>query len=155
MKKFLFLCLLMCSMSASAFHFGRSAGRNAEFIAYRFENAYFLILEFEDDDGNCRLMDNAIVRIKLQDGSEMRLTGLDSSQKTETTGNFSRTTNDTHYAVLPISNADVERLSIGIDRIAINTIPEVYKWKNQGRKSKIGQELHDDFKKLKDDFEDE
>ena len=158
MKKILFLCLLLCSMSASAFHFGRSAGRKAEFVAYRFENEYFLILQFEDDDGDCLLMDNAIVKIKLQDGSEMRLTGFDSSQKTENyidwRWHFTSTDNKTHFAVLPISNADVERLKIGIDMIAINTIPEVYKWKNQNRKSKIGQELYEDFKKLKDDFED-
>ena len=82
MRRFLLMVFVLCSLNVFAFHFGRSVGKKVEFCAYRFEDQYFLILQFEDDD-NCRLTQSAIVKFKLKDGSVIRLSGFDSSQKTE------------------------------------------------------------------------
>lgn len=156
MRRFLLMVFVLCSLNVFAFHFGRSVGKKVEFCAYRFEDQYFLILQFEDDD-NCRLTQSAIVKFKLKDGSVIRLSGFDSSQKTEHgygmgIGTLNGSSTDTHFAVLPISKEDVERLKIGVNKIAINSIPEVYMRDSWANKSKFGQQLYEDFQKLKDEF---
>ena len=50
MRRFLLMVFVLCSLNVFAFHFGRSVGKKVEFCAYRFEDQYFLILQFEDDD---------------------------------------------------------------------------------------------------------
>ena len=49
-----------------------------------------------------------------------------------------------------VTPEEIEKLQIGIKKIAINTIPEVYK--RTLKTDKLGKPLYDDFQKKKGDF---
>ena len=136
----------------------RSVGSNADFCVYRFDGESFLILSFKDDDEN-RLTDNTIVKFKLKDGRILILNGFEGSKKVKHSGvNWgfgivSGSSSDKHYAILIISQEEIEMLKVGIDKVAINTIPEVYKRDSWAGKEKFGANLYDDFKNEKDEFD--
>lgn len=152
---FLFLSLIMTSANAVGY---RSVGTNADFCVYTFDGDYFLVLSFKDDDKN-RLSDQTVVKFQLKDGSIMRLTGYDGSKKTYVQSYFwgygmaSESTNENHYAVVYITPEQIEQLKIGIEKVAINTIPEVYKRSKWTGKEKFGIGLYNDFKALKNEFD--
>ena len=50
-----------------------------------------------------------------------------------------------------ITHEEIEKLKVGVKKIAINTIPEVYK--RTMKTDKLGKPLYDDFQKKKTDFE--
>jgi len=158
MKKLLLAMFLLMSISASAVEYC-SVGSNADFSVYTFDGAYYLILSFKDDDEN-RLTDNTIVKFKMKDGKVLVLTGEDGSKKTKTNmthwgfGIMSGGSSDKHYAILYITPEQIEMLKDGVDKVAINTIPEVYKRQKWAGKDSFGTKLYDDFKKLKNEFDD-
>ena len=47
----------------------------------------------------------------------------------------------------------VEQLKVGVDKVAINTIPEAYKRSKWAGKEKFGPTLYEDFKNLKNEFD--
>ena len=159
MKKLflVFMILLLSSLSCSAV-FMRSVGRNAEFGVYRFDNEFYLMLSFKDDDQN-RLPIDAVVKFKLNDGSIIRLQGTEGSNLTTSKsvnwgfGISSGSSTSTHFAILYITPEQIEMLKIGVDKVAINTVPEVYYRSEWRGKDKFSQELYEDFHNLKDEFD--
>lgn len=159
MIKRLFLTLLLIISATSAFAVEyRSVGSNAEFCVYTFDGQYFLILSFKDDEDN-RLSNNTVIKFKLKDGSIIRLEGYNGSTKTSMDsvhwgfGISSGSTSEKHFAIVAISPEQIDKLKIGVDRIAINTVPEAYKRHTWTGKSKFGQLLYEDFINLKDEFD--
>lgn len=155
MKKVILSLLLTIACSSNILAESFSIGGNADLYTYRFDNEYFLIVAFKDDSNN-RLMEGSMMKILLRNGSIIRLDGTEGSKRTKTKEQewfFGRTTGrstDTHYAIFYISDEDVNSLKTGVEKIAINTIPERYVY-DCGKK--FGQNLYDSFKKIKDEFE--
>jgi hypothetical protein len=59
-----------------------------------------------------------------------------------------------HYAVFKITPEQIEQLKVGVDRVAINTLPNVFKKRKWSEKASFGIRLYNSFKGLTDDFED-
>jgi len=59
----------------------------------------------------------------------------------------------THCVALPISEGEIGKLLIGVDKVSINTIPVVYKRSKWAGKKSFGETLYEFFQNLKDDFE--
>ena len=161
MKKLVLFFLLCLSVTASYAVDFRSIGSNADVCAYSFDGHYYLILSFKDDSSN-RLTEQTIIKLKLNDGTVLRLEGYDGSRNTSSDSYFWNTgltafvtenSTERHYAIVEITPDEIEKLKVGVDKIAINTIPEVYKRQKWSGKAKFGSTLYDDFKKLKDDFD--
>ena len=156
MKKLLFFLLLMIPTSVSANSY--SVGSNAEFYVYNFDGEYFLILSFKDDDEN-RLTDNTVVKFKLKDGSILTFAGSDGSKKKKSHltnwgfGIMSGGSSDKHFAILSITDEEIEKLKIGVDKVAINTIPECYKRSKWAGKETFGSNLYEEFKRMKNEFD--
>ena len=164
MKKLILLLLIMMSATlASAVEF-RSVGSNAEFNVYTFDGKYYLILTFKDDGIN-RLTNHTTVKIVLTDGTIIRLDGINASSSTDMNSTsfyngFGSSftiggSDDKHYAIFPITEEQIESLNIGVERVAINTIPEVYKRSKWSGKKNFGQNLYNDFKNLRDELTDD
>lgn len=153
---FLFVISLMTISSAYAIKY-RNVGLNAEFCVYTFESQYYLILSFKDTDDN-RLTDNPIVKFKMSDGSIMRFEGYDGSKKTLNRGVhwgygiMTGSSSDKHFAIFPITTEEIEQLKIGVEKVVINTVPEIYMRDNWTGKAKFGSSLNEDFKNLKNEF---
>lgn len=152
----------MSTVSVSAVE-PRSVGSNADFYVYTFDGNYYLILTFKDDSTN-RLTNFSIVKIVLTDGTIIRLDGTNASSSTDISstsfyngfGSFTIGDSDEkHYAILPITEEQIESLKIGVERVAINTIPKVYKRSKWAGKKNFGQNLYNDFKNLKDELTDD
>ena len=155
MKKFFVLILMtICVLNISAIEYLR-LGSNAEFNAYTFDGQYYLILSF-NDDGKNRLTNFTVVKFQLADGSILTLHGTNASSSIESGSTsfyngfgFAYSiggSDEKHYAILPITEEQIERLKIGIDKVAINTIPEVYKRSKWSGKKNFGQLLYNEFK---------
>jgi hypothetical protein len=158
MKKLVLLLAFIFSMTiASAVEY-RSVGSNAEFCVYTFDGENFLILSFKDDDDN-RLSNYTIVKFKLLDGTVIRLEGSDGSTKVSTSavncglGIVTGSSSEKHFAVVRITQEEIEMLAKGVDKVAINTLPEVYKRSKWSGKEIFGQKLYDDFKNLANEFD--
>lgn len=148
------ICMFMATMSTFAIDY-RGVGGNADFSAYKFEGQYYLILTFKDDN-DYRLIDYTVLRIKLKDGTILRLEGTDGSKKTlhyTTFSGHSGGSNDKHFAMFMITPEQIEMLNKGVEGIAINSIPEPYVKTKWTGKDKFGKNLYEDYKKLKDEFE--
>lgn len=157
MKKFLVSLFLLISASVSAIEYC-SVGSNADFCVYTFDGEYFLILSFKDDEEN-RLTDNTIVKFKINDGNVIVLEGRDGSKKTKSSmihwgaGIMSGSSSEKHFAILFITPEQIEMLKAGVDKVAINTIPEAYKRQKWSGKESFGNKLYNGFKSLKNDFD--
>lgn len=158
MKKFFILIIVMISVTTSYAAEPLSVGSNAKFYAYRFDNEYFLILSFKDDDEN-RLTDGSVIKFMLTDGKILKLEGVDASKSTKNKsvnwglGISSGSSSDTHFAIFGITKEQIEMLKAGIDKIAINTIPEVYQRNKWSGKADFGKTLYKNFSDIKDEFE--
>ena len=158
MKRIILSVLLTLSIVMSYGIEYRSVGSNANFCVYTFDGNYFLILSFKDDDEN-RLSDLTIIKFMLKDGTIMRLEGFDGSRKTSASsyywgfGYASSSSNDRHFAIVTITPEQIEQLKVGVDKVAINTIPEAYKRSKWAGKEKFGPSLYEDFKNLKNEFD--
>lgn len=158
MKKLVILFLLLISVTTSFATEPLSVGSNAKFYAYRFDNEYFLILSFKDDEEN-RLTDGSVIKFLLTDGRILKLEGVDASKSTKNKsvnwglGISSGSSSDTHFAILSITKEQIEMLKTGIDKIAINTIPEVYQRNKWSGKADFGKTLYKNFSDIKDEFE--
>ena len=152
---FSFFLLIASSMSAAEYY---SVGSNAIFSLYIFDGDYYLILSFKDDDEN-RLTDNTIVKFKLKDGSVISLSGSDGSKSTKShmthwgMGIMSGGSSDKHYAILPITTEEIEKMKQGVEKVAINTIPECYKRNKWSGKDTFGSKLYEEFKNMKNEFD--
>jgi hypothetical protein len=120
-------------MNAINYHY-LSVGK-AEFNAYYFDGNYYLILSMKDED-EYRLTGNTVVKFKLSDGSVIRLVG----------------SSDKHYAIFYISPEDVERLVEGVDKVIINTIPEMYFKSDWSGREKFGITLYEELKKMRAEY---
>ena len=160
MKKVVLLISFFVYTIAANAVWTRSVGSNAEFSVYYFENEYYLILSFKDDDGN-RLTDNTIIKFMLNDGQVLRLEGNEGSKQTKIRsinwgfGIISGGSSDKHFAIVYITKEQIEKLKIGVDKVVINTIPEAYLRDEWRGKKEFGIELYNDFKNLKGDFGEE
>lgn len=131
-------------------------GSNADFCAYQFDGDNYIILSFKDDDEN-RLTNTPVLKLQLKDGTVLRLTGTDNSKKTKQNmtnwgfGIMTGSSSEKHYAMFYVTPEDIEKLKVGVQKLAINTIPEVYK--RSLKSDKLGKPLYDDFQKKKGDFE--
>ena len=151
---FSFFLLIVSSMSAAEYY---SVGSNAIFCLYTFDGDYYLILSFKDDDEN-RLTDNTIVKFKLKDGSVISLSGSDGSKSTKSHminwgGIMSGGSSDKHFAILPITTEEIEKMKQGVEKVAINTIPECYKRNKWSGKDTFGSKLYEEFKNMKNEFD--
>jgi len=135
-----------------------TVGSGAEFYTYTFDGQYFLVLSFRDDNTN-KLANNTIVKFLLNDGTVIRLEGTQSNAKDESSYvhidwyTASGSSSETHYAVLGITKEQIEQLKKGVDRVAINTLPEVYKRSKWSGKEKFGQALYLSFASMKGELE--
>jgi len=157
-RRFILSLFFLFSLSSAFAVEYRSVGIKAEFCAYTFDGQYFLILSFKDVGDN-RLSNNTIVKFKLNDGTVLRLEGYNGSTETSISslywgyGVSSSSSDEKHYAILTISPEQIEKLKIGVQKVSINTIPEVYKKFTWIGKAKFGQLLYDDFMNLRDEFD--
>ena len=159
MKRIILTTLLLISIFASTkavIYYG--VGSNAEFCVYQFDGEYCLILNFKDDGEN-RIWERTIVKFKLTNGQIITLYGFEGSKKTKmhsTNWGFgisSGSSSDKHYVILNISQEEIEQLNIGVDKVAINTIPEVYERNTWTGKKDFGQKLYKEFKNMKNEFD--
>jgi hypothetical protein len=136
-----------------------SVGSYAEFYAYTFDDVYYLVLAFRDSGRN-NLIDNCIVKFKMNDGSVLKLTGVDRSVQSSSSavhvgfGYSVGSSTDTHYAVFPITQDEIELFKVGVSKVAINTIPVVYERSQWSGKKKFGQRIYEAFKVIKNEFDD-
>lgn len=159
MKKILLLALLL-SLSMASLHGAdfRSIGINAKVCAYTFDGKYYLILSFTDYN-DYRLSGHPIIKFLLSDGEIIKLDGYDEYVKYTSNsvywgfGIVTGNSKENHYVVLPITKEQINHLQKGVDRIAINSIPRVFKTQKWRGKKKFGQELYRDFMELEEDFE--
>ena len=159
MKRILFIVtMFVFALGASAqeniqYH---GVGSNADFCAYQFDDENYIILSFKDDDEN-RLTNTPVLKLLLNDGTIIKLSGTDNSKKTRQSmtnwgfGIMSGSSSEKHYAMFYITPEEIAKLQVGVKKIAINTIPEVYK--RSMKNDKLGKPLYDDFQKKKGDFE--
>lgn len=135
-----------------------SVGSYAKFYAYTFDNVYYLVLAFQDSGKN-NLIANCIVKFKMNDGTVLTFTGVDRSVQSSSSafhfgvGYSVASTSDTHYAVFPISQDEIDKFQGGVNKVAINTIPVVYERSQWSGKKKFGQTLYNAFKVIKKEFE--
>jgi hypothetical protein len=136
-----------------------SVGSYAKFYAYTFDNVYYLVLAFQDSGKN-NLITNCIVKFKMNDGSVLKLTGVDRSIQSSSSavhfgfGYSVASSSDTHYAVFPISQEEINLFQGGVSKVAINTIPVVYERSQWSGKKKFGQRIYEAFKIIKKEFDD-
>lgn len=164
MKKIIMFLLMIFSVSSLYAVEYRSVGSNADFNAYTFDGKYYLILSFKDEGDN-RLTNFTIVKIKLNDGRLLVLEGLNASNSIDNSSTSFYTgsgfgysigsSDEKHFAILPITEEQIESLNVGVERVAINTIPEVYKRSKWSGKKNFGQSLYNDFKNLVDELSDD
>lgn len=159
MKRILLaITMLASTLSISAQEYIKyyGVGSNADFCAYQFDNMNYIVLSFKDDDEN-RLTNTPVLKLLLNDDTVMKLSGTDDSKKTRQNmtnwgfGIISGSSSEKHYAMFYVTPEEIEKLQIGVKKIAINTIPEVYK--RTLKTDKLGKPLYDDFQKKKGDFE--
>ena len=157
MRKLLFGLFMLMATSMSAVEY-YSVGSNADFCVYTFDGDFYLILSFKDDEEN-RLTDNTVVKLKLNDGSILTLSGSDGSKSTKShmthwgMGIMSGGSSEKHFAILPITQEEIDKLKQGVDKVAINTIPECYKRSKWSGKDVFGSKLYEEFKKMKNEFD--
>ena len=60
-----------------------------------------------------------------------------------------------HYAVFLVTQEQIESLKVGVDKVVINTIPEVYERSKWSGKKTFGSSLYHDFINIKDEFTEE
>ena len=166
-KKFAIVLLMIFSMSSASAVEYRSVGSDAEFNAYTFDGQLFLVLSFTDNEKN-HLTNTTVVKFMLTDGTILRFDGTNEASSYEgnsstvitnfgyvSSGFTSNNNSSKHFVVFRISQEELERLKIGVDKVTINTIPDVYKrtkWK--GQKS-FGSNLYNDFVNIYDEFTEE
>jgi len=159
MKKIIFLFFLLFSTTSISAADSYSVGSSAEFYTYTFDGEYFLILSFKDDSTN-KLSNNTIVKFQMTDGTVLRFEGSQSDAKDESSyvyidwSSASGKSSETHYAVLKITKEQIEMLKKGVSKVAINTLPEVYKRSKWSGKDKFGISLYTSFINLKGEFDD-
>ena len=127
-KKIAILLLLMISVSSAFAVEFRSVGSNADFNVYTFEGRKYLILSFKDDSEN-RLTNYTIVKFMLSDGSVLTLDGTNGSSSVDSGstsfyngfgfGYTIGTSEEKHYAILPITEEQIESLKKGVERVAM------------------------------------
>ena len=146
------------SLNTNAFYFSHSVGSNAEFSSFFFDNQYYLILQFKDDEEN-RLTDNSIVKFTLNDEAVVRFSRYDGSKQTSERavhwgfGIVTGSSSDKHFAILTVTREQLGKLKVGVDKVAINTIPNIYLRDKWSGKSKFGNNLYEDYMRLKDEFD--
>ena len=156
MRKIILSFILLLSMSLTYAAEFRSIGFNAKVCAYTFDGDYYLILSFKDYN-DYKFLGRPVIKFLLNDGTIIKLDGYDEAVKITSTaidwgGISTGSSKENHFAVLPISKEQIEQFKKGVDKIAINTIPKVYKSKKWSIKKNFGMLLYQDFKDLPDDF---
>ena len=170
MRKLLFVfCLLISAISISAQSNDEllydatiepcSVGSYARFYAYTFDDVYYLVLAFQDTGKN-NLIANCIVKFKMNDGSVLKLIGVDRSIQSSSSavhlgfGYSVASSSDTHFVVFPITQDEINQFQCGVSKVAINTIPVVYERSQWSGKKKFGQRIYEAFKVIKNEFDD-
>lgn len=156
MRKIILSFILLLSMSLAYAAEFRSIGFNAKVCAYTFDGDYYLILSFKDYN-DYKFLGRPVIKFLLNDGTIIKLDGYDEAVKITSTaidwgGISTGSSKENHFAVLPISKEQIEQFKKGVDKIAINTIPKVYKSKKWSIKKNFGMLLYQDFMDLPDDF---
>jgi len=156
MRKIILSFILLLSMSLTYAAEFRSIGLNAKVCAYTFDGDYYLILSFKDYN-DYKFLGRPVIKFLLNDGTIIKLDGYDEAVKITSTaidwgGISTGSSKENHFAVLPISKEQIEQFKKGVDKIAINTIPKVYKSKKWSIKKNFGMLLYQDFMDLPDDF---
>lgn len=162
MKKILLLSLLLIPIYIIAQDTGSynsyiTAGSNVKFWPYTFDGKTFLVMEFTNNNG-CSLSGFPIVKFQLKDGSILKFEG--SVSNSETSGSsflighaVINTSSTSHCVAMPITKDEVEVFKKGVKKIAINTLPVVYKRSKWAGKKDFGENLNKLFNHLKGDFE--
>ena len=156
MRKIILSFILLLSMSLTYAAEFLSIGFNAKVCAYTFDGNYYLILSFKDYN-DYKFLGRPVIKFLLNDGTIIKLDGYDEAVKITSTaidwgGISTGSSKENHFAVLPISKEQIEQFKKGVDKIAINTIPKVYKSKKWSIKKNFGMLLYQDFMDLPDDF---
>lgn len=162
MLRNLFLTILLCfSFSLSFAQHSHNVGNNMDVYPYFFDGDYYLILSYKDSNAR-RLIPQSVVKFQMKDGSEMKLTGFDGSTKISShsfywgMGITTAASTERHFAIFPITLEQIEQFKKGVERVAVSTIPLVYKKKiSKVFGNEFGQSLYKDYMNLKGDFNDE
>ncbi len=159
MKKLLIalICLLTAVSAFSAPKLYR-IGYQVSVCAYRFDDAYYMVLSFGDED-KC-LNDQPILKLKLADGQVIKLDGTNNEKIRQRsvghilkgTGTIITSSSNRFYVAFPISEEDINKLSAGVTKVAFNTLPSPY-IKTIDDES-LGVSLLKDFYSIKDEFDD-
>lgn len=152
MKKILFVlwCMILCIPTVASAKF-YNLGNGLKVSAYRFEGDNYFILSFTDDEDDLRLGNNPILKIKMTDGTVIRLTGSDDPKFAKTSphlwkfGVLDGDGFNTHMVIYYITPEDIDKLQAGIEKVMLNTIPDVYL--RTFKSDKVGKQLYDDYKK--------
>lgn len=160
-KVILFLFLIFCIGAKAQYPSENptymTAGSNVKFWPYKYDGNTYLVMQFTDN-GNCSLTGCPIVKFKMKDESVLKLEGLVSNSETSSSAfkigyAIINSSSTTHCVALPISEGEIGKLLIGVDKVSINTIPVVYKRSKWAGKKSFGETLYEIFQNLKDDFE--
>ena len=157
MKKLLIalICLFTAVSAFSAPKLYR-IGYQVSLCAYRFDDAYYMVLSFGDADKCINI--EPILKLKLADGQVIKLDGTNNEKIKQRSvghiiGNRTIITSSTNrfYVAFPISEEDINKLGVGVTKVAFNTLPSPY-IKTIDDES-LGANLIKDFYSLKDEFD--
>lgn len=156
-KMMLFLFLAMTFIPSNAIKY-RELGRFAKFAVYTFDGVKYLLLVFEDDK-DYQLTPNTIIKFKLNNGEIIKIQNFQAGERQKSRainwmGIASIASENVHYTMFEVTPEVQKMLDIGIKRIAINTIPEVYIYGGNETEN-FGTLLNKDFEKLKGEMDDD
>lgn len=144
MKKLLFFLFILCSFSANAqdVYIDYEIGLYAQ----RFDGVSYLIMKIKIDD-NRMLSGAPILKLKTTEGEIIKLEGIIESSETKETTVLNYTSINKHYYVkFEVTQSQIDLLSKGVTKVAINTFPKTFE--KEYKKDKVGEKLYQKFMSL-------
>ena len=136
----------------------RELGSLAKFAVYTFDDVKYLLLVYEDNK-DYQLSPYTIIKFKLNNGEVLKMENVQVGERQKSKainwrGITSIVSDKIHYALFEITPEVLNMLEIGIKRMAINTIPEVYIY--GGDEAEVfGSLIKKDLEMLKGEMDDD
>ncbi len=152
MKKLLmivFLCVMAMGVKAQDASITEFFGAELKFYAQQFNGQQFLIVKFQASD-DCIPLNETAIRVKFMDGTEALWEGYcvtswinSKTEKAVLTHEIKTTEKTVNVMRFDLKDEDVESLNKGIAKIAIYTVPKVFR--KEYKVDKLGQKLYKAF----------
>lgn len=161
MKRIILLILICALLPLQMIAQSFTVGSNCIFTPYLFDGDYSLIMDYRDNN-NANLTGDIIVKFRLNDGTDLVLHGIPatenyiSNSSGSSLGSYSYSSGSTvsnKYVIFRITKEQIKRFEIGVDKVAINTIPTIYYREKWSGKKSFGKDLYNAFNELKDIFD--